>query len=88
MKKDFWKSLFWEGRANPFLPGRSNSPPAAPAVQDVLPEGHRGMARKDMSLEDFGKILPHLREVENVVLEGWGVSPPSPAGRHHPARQE
>jgi MoaA/NifB/PqqE/SkfB family radical SAM enzyme len=32
------------------------------------------MARKDMTLEDFQKILPYLREVESVVLEGWGES--------------
>jgi len=27
-----------------------------------------------MSLEDFKKLLPYLREVETVVLEGWGES--------------
>ncbi len=29
---------------------------------------------QDMVIEDFKKILPDLREVENVVLEGWGES--------------
>lgn len=29
---------------------------------------------KDMPLEDFKKILPYLRDVENVILEGWGES--------------
>ena len=29
---------------------------------------------QDMALEDFGKLLPHLREVETIVLEGWGES--------------
>ena len=29
---------------------------------------------QDMALEDFKKILPYLREVETVVLEGWGES--------------
>jgi MoaA/NifB/PqqE/SkfB family radical SAM enzyme len=29
---------------------------------------------KDMSLEDFKKLLPYLRDVETVVLEGWGES--------------
>ncbi len=32
------------------------------------------MAPKDMLLEDFQKILPYLRDVESVVLEGWGES--------------
>jgi MoaA/NifB/PqqE/SkfB family radical SAM enzyme len=29
---------------------------------------------QDMSLEDFKKILPYLKDVETVVLEGWGES--------------
>jgi len=29
---------------------------------------------QDMALEDFRKLLPYLREVESVVLEGWGES--------------
>jgi MoaA/NifB/PqqE/SkfB family radical SAM enzyme len=29
---------------------------------------------QDMSFEDFKKILPHLKDVETVVLEGWGES--------------
>ena len=29
---------------------------------------------QDMPLEDFKKILPYLRDVETVVLEGWGES--------------
>ena len=29
---------------------------------------------QDMALEDFKKLLPYLKEVETVVLEGWGES--------------
>jgi MoaA/NifB/PqqE/SkfB family radical SAM enzyme len=29
---------------------------------------------QDMAFEDFKKILPFLKDVENVVLEGWGES--------------
>jgi MoaA/NifB/PqqE/SkfB family radical SAM enzyme len=29
---------------------------------------------QDMPLEDFKKILPYLKDVENVILEGWGES--------------
>ena len=29
---------------------------------------------RDMALENFKKILPYLKEVETVVLEGWGES--------------
>lgn len=33
-----------------------------------------GRPREDMPLEDFQKILPYLKDVESVVLEGWGES--------------
>jgi MoaA/NifB/PqqE/SkfB family radical SAM enzyme len=29
---------------------------------------------RDMALEDFKKLLPYLKDVETVVLEGWGES--------------
>ena len=29
---------------------------------------------QDMPFEDFKRILPYLKDVENVVLEGWGES--------------
>jgi MoaA/NifB/PqqE/SkfB family radical SAM enzyme len=29
---------------------------------------------QDTPLEDFKKILPYLKDVENVILEGWGES--------------
>jgi MoaA/NifB/PqqE/SkfB family radical SAM enzyme len=29
---------------------------------------------RDMPFEQFKKLLPHLRDVESVVLEGWGES--------------
>jgi MoaA/NifB/PqqE/SkfB family radical SAM enzyme len=29
---------------------------------------------RDIPFEQFKKLLPHLRDVENVVLEGWGES--------------
>jgi MoaA/NifB/PqqE/SkfB family radical SAM enzyme len=29
---------------------------------------------QDMSFEDFRKLLPYLKDVETVVLEGWGES--------------
>jgi radical SAM protein with 4Fe4S-binding SPASM domain len=29
---------------------------------------------RDMHINDFKKILPYLKDVENVVLEGWGES--------------
>jgi MoaA/NifB/PqqE/SkfB family radical SAM enzyme len=37
-------------------------------------EGHPALARKDMGLEDFKRLLPYMKEAEAVVLEGWGES--------------
>ncbi|MCX8023280.1 MAG: SPASM domain-containing protein [Syntrophorhabdaceae bacterium] len=33
-----------------------------------------GFEEKDMKIEDFRKIVPYLKDVESVVLEGWGES--------------
>jgi MoaA/NifB/PqqE/SkfB family radical SAM enzyme len=35
---------------------------------------YKAQQRKDMPLEDFKKIVPYLKDVESVVLEGWGES--------------
>ncbi len=37
-------------------------------------QAYKGEQRKDMALSDFKKIVPYLKDVENVVLEGWGES--------------
>jgi len=39
-----------------------------------IKEEYKDFKRKDMSLDDFRKIVPYLKDVENVVLEGWGES--------------
>ena len=35
---------------------------------------YKDYLRRDMGIEDFKKITPHLNDVESVVLEGWGES--------------
>jgi MoaA/NifB/PqqE/SkfB family radical SAM enzyme len=35
---------------------------------------YKGQQRKDMPMEDFKKIVPYLKDVQSVVLEGWGES--------------
>ncbi len=37
-------------------------------------QGHEHLPRKDMSMQDFERIIPYLQDVESVVLEGWGES--------------
>ena len=75
MKKGFWKSLLGGTPGKPYSAWQIELTTRCPLrCKMCCREGHHGMARKDMSLEDFRKILPHLREVEAVVLEGWGES--------------
>ena len=75
MKRGFWKNLFQGRRRKPFSAWQIELTTRCPLrCKMCCREGHHAMARKDMSLEDFQKILPYLREVESVVLEGWGES--------------
>ena len=36
--------------------------------------GRSDWQNEDMPLENFKKLLPYLKDVETVVLEGWGES--------------
>ncbi|MEE8423542.1 MAG: radical SAM/SPASM domain-containing protein [Thermodesulfobacteriota bacterium] len=37
-------------------------------------EGLEDWQHKDMNIDDFKKLIPYLKDVERVVLEGWGES--------------
>jgi len=75
MKKSFWKGLFQSRQRKLYSAWQIELTTRCPLrCKMCCREGHHGMARKDMSLEDFQKILPYLRDVEAVVLEGWGES--------------
>jgi MoaA/NifB/PqqE/SkfB family radical SAM enzyme len=75
MKKSFWKGILQGRRQKPFSAWQIELTTRCPLrCKMCCREGHHGMARKDMSLEDFHKILPYLRDVDSVVLEGWGES--------------
>jgi MoaA/NifB/PqqE/SkfB family radical SAM enzyme len=39
-----------------------------------IKEEYRNWHRKDMDINDFKKIVPYMKDVESVVLEGWGES--------------
>ncbi len=39
-----------------------------------IKDTYRDWHRKDMDMADFLKIVPYLRYVRNVILEGWGES--------------
>jgi MoaA/NifB/PqqE/SkfB family radical SAM enzyme len=75
MKKSFWKGFFLNRRPKPYSAWQIELTTRCPLrCKMCCREGHQGMARKDMSLENFQKILPYLPDVEAVVLEGWGES--------------
>ena len=75
MKKSFWNSFFKGRGGRIFSAWQIELTTHCPLrCKMCCREGHHGMTRKEMSLEDFHKILPYLREVESVVLEGWGES--------------
>jgi MoaA/NifB/PqqE/SkfB family radical SAM enzyme len=75
MKKSFWNRFFQGRQPKPFSAWQIELTTRCPLrCKMCCREGHHSMARKDMTLEDFQKILPYLREVESVVLEGWGES--------------
>lgn len=75
MKKSFWNRVFRGRRRKSFSAWQIELTTRCPLrCKMCCREGHHGMDRKDMSLEDFQKILPYLRDVEAVVLEGWGES--------------
>jgi len=75
MKKRFWGNFFPGRPGKAFSAWQIELTTRCPLqCRMCCREGHTGLSRKDMSLEDFKRILPYLTRVEAVVLEGWGES--------------
>ena len=75
MKKSFWKGIFQDRRRKPFSAWQIELTTRCPLrCKMCCREGHHDMARRDMPLENFQKLVPHFKNVEAVVLEGWGES--------------
>ena len=75
MKKSFWKKLFWGSQGKPFSAWQIELTTRCPLrCKMCCREGHHDMARQDMPLETFQKLAPYFKNVEAVVLEGWGES--------------
>lgn len=75
MKKSFWKQLFWGSQGKPFSAWQIELTTRCPLrCKMCCREGHHDMARQDMPLENFRKLAPYFKNVEAVVLEGWGES--------------
>ncbi len=75
MENSFWKRLFWGNRGKPFSAWQVELTTRCPLrCKMCCREGHHGMTRQDMPLENFRKLAPYFKNVEAVVLEGWGES--------------
>ncbi len=75
MKKPFWKKLLWGREGKPFSAWQIELTTRCPLrCRMCCREGHHDMVRQDMPLENFQKLTPYFRNVEAVVLEGWGES--------------
>jgi MoaA/NifB/PqqE/SkfB family radical SAM enzyme len=75
MKKSFWRDLFFGKQGKPFSAWQIELTTRCPLrCKMCCREGHYDEPRRDMSLDDFQKLAPYFRNVEAVVLEGWGES--------------
>ncbi len=75
MKSSFWKRLFFGTRGKPFSAWQIELTTRCPlSCRMCCREGHPNETRQDMAFDDFRKLAPHFRNVEAVVLEGWGES--------------
>jgi MoaA/NifB/PqqE/SkfB family radical SAM enzyme len=75
MKKSFWKKLLFGEQGKPFSAWQIELTTRCPLrCRMCCREGHHDMVRQDMPLDNFKKLVPHFKNVQAVVLEGWGES--------------
>ena len=75
MKKRFWETFFGGRPGKRFSAWQIELTSRCPLrCRMCCREGQTALERKDMSLEDFQRLLPYMKGVEAVVLEGWGES--------------
>jgi MoaA/NifB/PqqE/SkfB family radical SAM enzyme len=69
------KKLLWGRKGKPFSAWQIEFTTRCPLrCKMCIRKESKNWQYQDMPLEDFKKLLPNLREVESVVLEGWGES--------------
>ena len=75
MKKKFWEIFLGARSGKRFSAWQIELTSRCPLrCRMCCREGHPALGRMDMSLENFKRLLPYMKEVEAVVLEGWGES--------------
>jgi len=75
MKKGFLKKIFSPASGKRFSAWQVELTTRCPLQCRMCPkEEYPGIPAQDMNLDDFKKLLPYLKKVEAVVLEGWGES--------------
>jgi MoaA/NifB/PqqE/SkfB family radical SAM enzyme len=69
------KKLLWGRKGKPFSAWQIELTTRCPLrCKMCIRTESKNWQYQDMPLEDFKKLLPNLRGVESVVLEGWGES--------------
>jgi len=73
MKKGFLKKIFSRPSGKRFSAWQIELTSRCPLrCRMCIKEGHEPFPPADMKVNDFKKLLPYLKDVEAVVLEGWG----------------
>lgn len=75
MKRGFWPNFFRAQPQKPFAAWQIELTSRCPLRCRMCPkEENQNLPSRHMNLPDFRKLLPYLKDVEAVVLEGWGES--------------
>jgi MoaA/NifB/PqqE/SkfB family radical SAM enzyme len=75
MLKGLWKKIFPASPRKRFAAWQVELTSRCPLQCKMCSRtAYKEFFSKDMSLDDFQKLLPYFSEVEAVVLEGWGES--------------
>lgn len=75
MAQEFWKRIWGKKAKKNYLAWQIELTSRCPLQCRMCNRiTYRDFPRQDMAFSDFQKLLPYLKEVETVILEGWGES--------------
>ena len=73
--KQFWKNLFFGRTGKPYSAWQIELTSRCPLrCRMCNRQEYKNHPRGDMPFDGFKTLLPYLRDVDAVVLEGWGES--------------
>jgi MoaA/NifB/PqqE/SkfB family radical SAM enzyme len=75
MIEKIFQKLNWQRKRKPFSAWQIELTTRCPLLCKMcIRTENQGWQYQDMPLENFKKILPYMKDVETIVLEGWGES--------------